>query len=247
MIGSSDHFDRLASRYSTLRSSPDYVDPVTEAVVELGDLRGKRVLDVGCGSGSMIAQLTRAFGVDGVGIDASSEMIEAARREAPELEELYVGRAEALPFADGSFDAALMRLAVHHVDRPTTFAELVRVLRSDGRCVLTTTDPDAFGSFWMAPYFPSYVEIERNRFPSGEVLRRELEAAGFVAVEVVPFALDRGFSRAEALEKLRGRAYSTFTFMSEQEYEHGLAAAERGLPAEIEYELRLLNVVGVRP
>jgi SAM-dependent methyltransferase len=230
MIGSSEHFDRLASRYSTLRSSPDDVDPLTEAVVELGELRGRRVLDVGCGPGTVLVQLARAFGVDGVGLDASSKMIETARREAPELAELHVGRAEALPFADGSFDAALMRLVVHHLDRPKAFAELVRVLRPSGRLVITTTDPDAFGAFWMAPYFPSYVEIERRRFPSGETLRRELEAAGFEDCEVAPFALDRRFSRVEALEKLRGRAYSTFTLMSEDEY-----------------ELRLLNVVGVLP
>jgi ubiquinone/menaquinone biosynthesis C-methylase UbiE len=247
MIGSSEHFDRLASLYSKLRASPDYVDPLTEAVVELGDLRGRRVLDVGCGPGTVLAQLTRALGVDGVGLDASSKMIETARREAPDLAELHVGRAEALPFADDSFDAALMRLVVHHLDRPKAFVELLRVLRPAGRLVITTTDPDAFGAFWMAPYFPSYVEIERKRFPSGDTLRRELEAAGFATVEIAPFVLDRRFSRAEALEKLRGRAYSTFTLMSEEEYEHGLSAAEDSVPEDVEYELRLLNVVGVLP
>ena len=247
LISSSQHFDRLASRYSRLRASPDDVDPLTEAVVELGDLRGRRVLDVGCGPGTVLVQLTRAFGVDGVGLDASSKMIEAARRETPDLAELHVGRAETLPFADGSFDAALMRLVVHHVDRPKAFVELVRVLRPGGRLVVTTSDPDAFGSFWMAPYFPSYVEIERERFPSGETLHRELEVAGFAAVEIAPFVLERRFSRAEALEKLRGRAYSTFALMSDEEYEHGLVAAEARLPAEVAYELRLLNVLGVRP
>jgi hypothetical protein len=63
----------------------------------------------------------------------------------------------------------------------------------------------------------------------------------------VPFVLDRRFSRAEALEKLRSVAYSTFALMSDDEYELGVAAAEGGLPAEIAYELRLVNVVGVRP
>jgi hypothetical protein len=91
------------------------------------------------------------------------------------------------------------------------------------------------------------VEVERNRFPSGETLRRELEKAGFRSIHIAPFVLDRKFNRAEALDKLRGRAYSTFTLMSDDEYEHGLAAAEAGLPDEIAYELRLLNVVGARP
>jgi ubiquinone/menaquinone biosynthesis C-methylase UbiE len=174
-------------------------------------------------------------------------MIEVARREAPEVAALHIGRAEELPFADGSFGAALMRLVVHHLDRPRAFAELVRVLRSDGRLVITTSDPDAFASFWMAPFFSSYVAIERSRFPSGEELHVELEAVGFRSVQVVPFVLERRFSRGQALEKIRGRAYSTFDLMSQREYELGLAAAEAGLPQEITYDLRLLNVVAVRP
>jgi SAM-dependent methyltransferase len=247
VTGSTEHFDRLASRYGRLRASTADVDPLTEAVAELGALRGRRVLDVGFGPGTVLAQLARAFGVEGVGLDASPAMIEVARRDAPGLQQLQVGLAEELPFADGFFDAALMRLVVHHVDRQEAFSELLRVLRSGGRLVITTTDPDAFGAFWMAPYFPSYVEIERKRFPSGEKLRRELEEAGFRSIRIEPFVMDRKFSRAEALAKLRGRAYSTFVLMSDGECEDGLAAAEAGLPADIAYELRLLNVVAVRP
>jgi len=245
--GSTEHFDRLASQYSRLRASPDYVDPLTEDVVELGDLRGCRVLDVGCGTGTVLGVLTQAFGVTGVGIDASPKMIEAARREALDVAELHVGPADDLPFADASFDAALMRLVVHLVDRPTVFGETLRVLRPRGRLVITTSDPDAFASYWMAPYFPSYVELDRVRFPSGKALRRELAAAGFRSIQVVRFDIDRRFSRAEALDKLHGRAYSSFTLMSDEEYEGGVAAAEASLPEMIEYRLRLLNVVGVRP
>jgi SAM-dependent methyltransferase len=247
MTSSAEHFDRLASRYSRLRSSPDYVDPLTEAVAELGDLRGRRVLDVGCGTGAVLGVLTHVFGVTGVGVDPSTKMIEAARRESPDVAELHVGRAEDLPFADVSFDAALMRLVVHLVTRPRAFGEILRVLAPQGRVVISTTDTDALGSFWMAPYFPSYVEIDRARFPSGDTLRRELEAAGFRSTQVVRFDLERRFSRAEALDKLRGRAYSTFTLMSDEEYERGVSAAEAGLPEEIAYRLRLLNVVAVRP
>jgi ubiquinone/menaquinone biosynthesis C-methylase UbiE len=244
---STEHFDRLASRYSRLRAAPDYVDPLTEAAVELGELRASRVLDVGCGPGTVLGQLTRAFDVVGVGLDASPKMIDVACRELPDGVEFHVGRAEELPFADSSFDAALMRLVVHHLDRPRAMGEILRVLRANGRLVITTSDPEAFDTFWMAPYFPSYVEIERSRFPSAGALRRELEAAGFGSIQVVPFVLERRFGRAEALDKLRGRAYSTFTLMSDEEYEHGVAAAEAGLPEEVVYDLRLLNVVGVRP
>jgi SAM-dependent methyltransferase len=242
----SEHFDRLADRYSRLRASPDPLDPVTMAVAELGELRGCRVLDVGCGPGTILGQLVRAYGVEGVGIDPSSKMIEAARRETPETDQFHVARAEQLPFEDASFDAGLARWVVHHIDRPTAFGEVLRVLRPGGRLVITTTDPDAVHTHWMVPFFPRLVAIERGRFPSGEALSGELTNAGFEAVRVVPFVLERRLTRDEALEKLHGRAYSTFALMTDAEYAQGVASAEAGLPSEIAYDLRLLNVVAVR-
>jgi SAM-dependent methyltransferase len=242
---STGHFDRLADRYSELRASSAFVDPVTEAVVALGNLRGCRLLDVGCGPGSVLMQLTRTYEVEGVGIDSSSKMIEIGRREAPEIE-FQVGRAEHLPLGDATFDAAISRMVVHHLDRRRAFAEMRRVLRPDGRVIITTTDPDGFETFWMQPYFPSYVDIERRRFPDGETLRCELEDAGLHGVQVEAFLFRRRFDRETALEKLRGRAYSTFTHMSDLEYEAGVAAAESTLPQEVVYDLRLLNVLARR-
>jgi ubiquinone/menaquinone biosynthesis C-methylase UbiE len=243
--GSTDHFDRLATRYSELRASPSFIDPVTEAVAELGSLRGCRVLDVGCGPGSVLRRLARGFDVEGVGVDASPKMIDVARGEAPEIE-FHVGQAEELPFAEASFDAVVARMVVHHLDRPRAFAEMSRVLGPGGRLVITTTDPAGFETIWMRPYFPSYVDIERGRFPGGETLRLELEAAGLGVVQVEPLVLERRFDRETALRKLHGRAYSTFTLMSDEEYEAGVAAAEWSLPRGIVYDLRLLNVLARR-
>jgi ubiquinone/menaquinone biosynthesis C-methylase UbiE len=243
----SEHFDQLAARYSELRASDASVDPVTEAVAGIGALRGCRVLDVGCGPGTVLQQLIRAYDVDGVGVDASAEMIAAARREAPEVGEFRLGAAERLPFEDGEFDAVLMRMVVHHIDRPLAFAEAKRVLGSGGRFVITTSDPDAIPGFWLSRYFPTFSDIDRARFPNGEMLREELEQLAFTDVRVLPYTLPRRFDRQAALEKLRARAYSTFALMSDEEYRSGVAAAEAGLPAVVEYDLRLLNVIAVRP
>jgi hypothetical protein len=81
----------------------------------------------------------------------------------------------------------------------------------------------------MRPYFPSYVDIERRRFPDGEALRGELKEAELHDIQVEAFLLKRRFDRETALKKLRARAYSTLTLMSDQEYEAGVAAAESAL------------------
>jgi ubiquinone/menaquinone biosynthesis C-methylase UbiE len=240
------HFDRLAARYSELRGSDAEVDPVTEAVVTLGQLEGCRVLDVGCGPGTVIRQLARGFGIDAVGVDPSPKTVEAARVEAAGCGVFHVGWAEELPLEQDSFDGVVMRWVVHHLERPAAFAEIRRVLTPGGRFIITSSDPRAVETFWLAPFFPSYAAIERRRFPDGATLRRELEEAGFTGIRVVPFVLERRFSRNEALEKLRARAYSSFVLMGDDEYEAGLAAAGAGLPAEIRYDLRLLNVLALR-
>lgn len=226
----SDHFDRLASQYAELRFADRGGDPAA--------LRGQRVLDVGCGPGTTVRSLVDS---DAVGVDSSERMVEVARVAGGEF---HVGRAEALPFADASFDVLLMRMVAHLLDRPRAFAEALRVLRRDGRLEITTSEPTA--PFWVTRYFPAFDAIERGRFPTGATLEHELRAAGFRDVRIEPFVLPRSFSRDEALAKIRGRAYSTFALISEEEYQQGLAAAEATLPGRVEYDWHGFRAVGVR-
>jgi SAM-dependent methyltransferase len=225
----SEHFDELAARYAELRVSDGLPDP--------DELRGLRVLDVGCGPGATVRHLVES---DAVGVDSSERMIEVARAAGGEFR---VGRAEALPFDDASFDVLLMRMVVHLLDRPRAFAEAVRVLRRGGRLVITTSEPTA--AFWATRYFPSFEAIERARFPTSAVLEDELRAAGVAETRSETFVLRRSFSRDEVLAKFRGRAYSTFALIGEDEYEAGLAAAEAEVPERIEYEWHALRVVAL--
>jgi ubiquinone/menaquinone biosynthesis C-methylase UbiE len=74
------HFGDLAARYDELRSGPS--DDAIEVLVREGDLRGRRVLDVGCGTGRMAATLAKRYGATVSGIDPSVEMLEIARDRA---------------------------------------------------------------------------------------------------------------------------------------------------------------------
>jgi len=90
------------------------------------------ILDLGCGDGQMTQRLA-ASEASVVGVDASPEMAAAARARGIDAHE---GRAESLPFADGTFDAVFSNATLHWVrDQDAMMDEVRRVLRPSGRFV----------------------------------------------------------------------------------------------------------------
>ena len=214
-----------------------------DALVREGDLRGRRVLEVGCGTGRLAAALTERENCRVWAVDRSPEMLEVARRRTGADVGLRRAEAEALPFRAGWFERVVMRLVVHLVDRPRALAEARRVLGPGGRLVVTTFDPRHFDRFWLNTLFPSFEAIDRARFPSPDVLRDELARAGFAAVTVTPLEQQGAVDRENALDKIHGRHISTFDLIDEAEYREGLARAERELPERVEYALDWVVVV----
>ncbi len=118
-------------------------------VLELAKIKpGDAVLDVGCGPGSLSVRAKKLVGVTGkvAGIDASPEMIAAARRKVVKsgLEvDFQVGLIEKLPFPDNSFDVVMSRLVIHHLPgdlKLKGFAEMKRVLKPGGICLAVDFD-----------------------------------------------------------------------------------------------------------
>ena len=179
-------------------------------------------------------------------IDASPAMIEEARAKVPAGVGLKVGSAEALPFRDGWFDRAVMRMTVHLLDRPRAFTELRRVLARDGRLVIGTPDPLGFPSHPFAPYFPSLPEIDAARFPSAGALEQDLGAVGFDDVRIERYDQAVRATRELTLAKIRGRAFSTFDLIPAEEYRSGLARAEAELPDPVDYRHEWLIAVASR-
>jgi ubiquinone/menaquinone biosynthesis C-methylase UbiE len=111
----------------------DFADFVAAECVE-----GDRILDLGCGPGSLWPLWQRLPSPSRlVGTDLSSGMIEQARRKYPDGE-FVVGRAHELPFESGSFDVVVASAVLHHIPDehlPAAFAEIVRVLDEHGRIV----------------------------------------------------------------------------------------------------------------
>ena len=199
-------FDRIAPVYDAMnRTMTVGLDGrwrriTAEAVVRPGDA----VLDACCGTGDLAIACARAGGRV-TGLDFSERMLERARRKAPEVEWVS-GDLLALPFEDGTFDAATVGFGVRNVESlDAALAELRRVLRPGGRvAILEITQPGGFlrpfYRLWFDRVVPllgkllpggsayTYLPASVKRFPGPHALAERIVARGFGDVAVRLFA-----------------------------------------------------------
>ena len=140
-------YDRFMGRYSTL---------LAPQLADLAEVSGdQRVVDVGCGPGALTAALVSRLGAERVAaVDPSEPFVAAARLRLPGVD-VRLASAEALPFADGAFDAALAQLVVHFMDDPVAgLREMARVTRPGGVVAACVWDfgrgRGPLGVFWEA-------------------------------------------------------------------------------------------------
>jgi SAM-dependent methyltransferase len=122
---SADAYDRHVGRYS---------DQLASALIAFAGVEpGMRAVDVGCGPGALTAALARRLGTASVhAADPSEPFAEACRARLPGVDVVVAG-AEALPFADGTFDCALSQLVVNFIGDPEAgVREMARVTRPGG-------------------------------------------------------------------------------------------------------------------
>ena len=129
--------------YETWRATP--LGAVTETIEQrvildlIGDVEGARLLDAGCGDGTLVCELA-SRGAKTTGIDPDPTMLAVARARAEEAGVAATfrnGRVERLPFADASFDVvAAITVLCFVADASGAVRETARVLRPGGRLVL---------------------------------------------------------------------------------------------------------------
>ena len=239
-------FARLAASYDRVRPVDNNWRAAFEVVVREADLRGQRVLDLGCGTGRLSAALAEQGIARVWGVDASPEMLAVAREKLQATVGLKEGRAEQLPFRDVWFDRVVMWLVVHLVDRPVAFREVARVLVPGGRLAVVTFATGHFERYWLNRFFPTIAKIDLERFPSRAVLDAELRAAGFSAVRFVELSQRAALTREAALERIHGRHISTFDLLDEEEIRTGTSRAERELPERVEYDQEWLIAIAAK-
>lgn len=162
-------------------------DPRIAAQIHAAFGDARTVLNVGAGAGSYEPTDRHVVAVE----PSATMRAQRPRHLAPAIRV----SAEALPFDDGAFDAALASLTVHQwPDLERGLAELRRVTR--GPVVVMTFDTDVFAQFWLAEYAPAIMEHDGRRMPP---LARIAAGLGAPArIEMVPIPLDcaDGFNEA---------------------------------------------------
>ncbi len=177
-----------------------------DVAVRMCDPRGTVALDIATGTGDLAIGMVRKGARRVVGLDFCGPMLDAAARKTDGLGpalRLTAGDAQALPFADSSFDRVINGFLLRNVaDLPMTLGEMYRVLKPGGKlvCLEITHPPSAiFG--WMFRLFfygfvprlgaivardpkaYSYLPNSLTNFPAAPELAKLLRRAGFPEVE----------------------------------------------------------------
>lgn len=130
------------------------VRPNNEVLTASIDLQGKRVVDIGCGTGTLVRLMAR-HGAKAFGVDNSPAQLEKARSEKTLGGEIFhQGIAENLPFDDGCMDVTVFFNSLHHIapeQMEKALSEARRVLKAGG--ILYVSEPLAHGPHFdlMAP------------------------------------------------------------------------------------------------
>jgi len=143
---SEQYYDIVAKEYHNKRTKehPEgwFYNEMTEmpAIFELlGNVKGKKILDFGCGTG-IHAKILKNKSAIVKGFDISPEMIKIAKKENPKIE-FKVGTAYDIPFKE-KFDIVLASLVVHYIsDWNKMFQEVKRVLKEKGIFIFSTGNP----------------------------------------------------------------------------------------------------------
>lgn len=151
---------------------PDAHDVLLRALAEVSP---RCVLEVGPGRGELAQRMARELGADVVAVDQSERMVGFTRARGVEA---IVGDAQALPFPDGVFDAAVAAWMLYHVpDVHRAIDELGRVLAPGGRLVAVTNGAENLIAMWLL-VGSGPREYTFSRENGEEALRRRFSRVG---------------------------------------------------------------------
>lgn len=217
-------YDRQAAVFDEARS----LGPGDYTSWRLAMLRhippGGRVLDLGSGTGRWSALLAEWYGVRVVAVEPSRGMRERAAAKPHGAVALVGGRAERLPLAEDSVDAAFVAHVLHHLDNiSATASELRRAVREGGSVLIRQAFGDRLDGISLFRFFPSRIA---ETFPTAGEIIDVFTAAGFTHTTLERHTQRTGPSLAELIPRIRLRADTTLELLSDEEFERGLKLLE---------------------
>ena len=214
-----------------------------------------RLLDVGCGPGSITRGLAeRLHAGEVVGLDLSRDTLESARRDAAArgLQNLRYeeGSVYELPFPDGSFDVAYAHQVLQHLrERGLALSEMLRAVKPGGVVAVREVDWSTVAYFPRDPWIDRFIEVHLRTWyrnggepQVGRQLRALFNAAGFARLEITASVWCYA-TREETVEWGESYADRLLTSpMGERPVEYGYATR-----SDIESMAAALRVWGSHP
>jgi SAM-dependent methyltransferase len=248
VLTSSDHFERVARVYESLRTTD--AAPVQWLRQRLPE-RPVIGVDVGCGTGRYSKPLAALLPIGSLLLasDASAAMLAelTARNDGGGRVAPLRSTAEALPIGSGRLDLVTSFNSVHHFDLGRFLAEATRVLRPGGRLFIYTRTPEQNARTVWGRYFPGFVEKER-RLHRERALRAAIrQTRGLRLARVRTFSHARSSAPERLAAQAEGHHYSTFALYAPDELRAAVAAFLARLPSsEVSWTDEHLMVVARR-
>lgn len=191
------HSDPVQNEYAHLAPQYDrrwsfYVNATVQETMHRLDLNShERILDLGCGTGTLIQRLLHlAPEIEIVGLDPSAEMLNIARQKLPKSVELRLGSADGIPFPNESFDLIISTNAFHYFRNPSqAIQEAKRVLKPNGHLVITDWCDD-YLTCRICDVFLRLVNRAHFRTYGVSECQRMLQDEGLARVSIEKYKID---------------------------------------------------------
>lgn len=173
------HFDRAARDYDSAAVLQREVGQRLFERLDVIRIEPKRIVDIGCGTGTLSAMLGKRYrGAELVSLDISTAMIQLARQRKRwfRAQRFVCGDAERLPLASGSVDMVFSNLTFQWCnDLDATLRECARVLRPGGVLLYSTLGPDTLGELresWRAADAYNHINVFYDMHDVGDAMMR---------------------------------------------------------------------------